>query len=128
MPEQMHKSVASESAWAREFKGWLSLFHQGFFFFSAHTLSCQTLWAAGIPAYLFIYYPGALRMQPGLLFYYFILFFFLFRGRRRSSEAAAATAPACSAGLSLGRKSPTSSSKKRTPAAVAFWSRLYGLH
>lgn len=80
MPEQMHKSVASESAWAREFKGWLSLFHQGFFFFSAHTLSCQTLWAAGIPAYLFIYYPGALRMQPGLLFYYFILFFFYSEG------------------------------------------------
>lgn len=36
MPEQMHKSVASESAWAREFKGWLSLFHQGFFFLCAH--------------------------------------------------------------------------------------------
>lgn len=55
-------------------------FTRVFFFLSAHTLSCQTLWAAGIPAYLFIYYPGALRMQPGLSFYYFILFFFYSEG------------------------------------------------
>lgn len=71
MPEQKHKSVASESTGAREFKGWLSLSHQCFFLCAHFKLSDLVGFKHSCFIYLLFLCPKDTMLTSVLIYYYY---------------------------------------------------------